>query len=162
MARPSPRDVAPGHRPGVLHSRRVPSDPALASSPPSRLNATSVTVPWWPLSGSPTPLPPPRSQSRTDPSAPLLARSRPWGSTPRCVTAPVRPAPVQVGQRWVVERTNAWLNDYGPLRRCTERRRCCVEAYLALAAAIVTLRALLRAAWYRYRWNTHPRSPRIR
>ncbi|HVI35996.1 MAG TPA: IS5/IS1182 family transposase, partial [Gaiellales bacterium] len=28
------------------------------------------------------------------------------------------------------------------LRRCTERRRCCVEAYLALAAALVTLRAL--------------------
>jgi transposase len=73
-----------------------------------------------------------------------------------------KPAPVQVGKRWVVERTNAWLNDYGRLRRCTERRRCCVEAYLALAAAIVTLRALLRAAWYRYRWDTRPRSPRIR
>src|SRR3954464_11534067 len=73
-----------------------------------------------------------------------------------------KPAPVQVGKRWVVERTNAWLNDYGRLRRCTERRRCCVEAYLALAAAIVTLRALLRAAWYRYCWNTRPRSPRIR
>src|SRR3954463_13037663 len=35
-------------------------------------------------------------------------------------------------------------------------------AYLALAAALVTLRALLRAAWYRYRWDTRPRSPRIR
>ena len=73
-----------------------------------------------------------------------------------------QPAPVQVGKRWVVERTNSWLNDYGRLRRCTERRRCCVEAYLALATAIVTLRALLRAAWYRYRWTTRPRSPRIR
>src|SRR3954447_3030123 len=73
-----------------------------------------------------------------------------------------KPAPVQVGKRWVVERTNAWLNDYGRLRRCTERRRRCVEAYLALAAAIVTLRALLRAAWYRYRWDGRPRSPRIR
>src|SRR3954469_17544805 len=56
-----------------------------------------------------------------------------------------KPAPVQVDKRWVVERTNSWLNDYGRLRRCTERRRCCVEAYLALAAAIVTLRARLRA-----------------
>src|SRR3954452_20455538 len=73
-----------------------------------------------------------------------------------------KPAPVQVGKRWVIERTNSWLNDYGRLRRCTERRRCCVEAYLALAAAIVTLRALLRAAWYRYRWDGRPRSPRIR
>jgi transposase len=72
------------------------------------------------------------------------------------------PAPVQVGKRWVVERTNSWLNDFGRIRRCTERRRTCVEAYLALAAAIVVLRALLRAAWYRYRWDTRPRSPRIR
>jgi transposase len=72
------------------------------------------------------------------------------------------PAPIQVGRRWVVERTNSWLNDFGKLRRCTERRRDCADAYLALAAAIVTLRALLRAAWYRYRWDTRPRSPRIR
>jgi DDE family transposase len=72
------------------------------------------------------------------------------------------PAPIQVGKRWVVERTNSWLNDFGRLRRCTERRRACVDAYLALAAAIVTVRALRRAAWYLYRWNTRPRSPQIR
>jgi transposase len=72
------------------------------------------------------------------------------------------PAPIQVGRRWVVERTNSWLNDFGKLRRCTERRRDCVDAYLDLAAAIVTLRALLGASWYLYRWNNRPRSPRIR
>jgi transposase len=72
------------------------------------------------------------------------------------------PAPIQVGRRWVVERANSWLNDFGKLRRCTERRRDCVDAYLALAAAIVTVRALLRAAWYLYRWDTRLRSPRIR
>ncbi len=72
------------------------------------------------------------------------------------------PAPIQVGRRWVVERTNSWMNDFGRLRRCTERRRACVDAYLALAAAIVTVRALRRAAWYLYRWDTRPRSPRIR
>ncbi len=72
------------------------------------------------------------------------------------------PAPIQVGRRWVVERTNSWLNDFGKLRRCTERRRDCLDAYLALAAAIVTVRALRRAAWYLYRWDTRPRSPRIR
>lgn len=49
-----------------------------------------------------------------------------------------QPAPIQVGRRWVVERANSWLNDFGRLRRCTERRTSCVEAYLALAAAIVT------------------------
>jgi IS5 family transposase len=72
------------------------------------------------------------------------------------------PAPIQVGKRWVVERTHSWLNDFGKIRRCTERRRACVDAYLALAAAIVTVRALYRAAWYLYRWTTRPRSPRIR
>jgi transposase len=72
------------------------------------------------------------------------------------------PAPIQVGKRWVVERTNSWLNDFGRLRRCTERRRDCVDAHLALAAAIVTIRALLRAAWYLYRWDKRPRSRRIR
>jgi transposase len=72
------------------------------------------------------------------------------------------PAPIQVGKRWVVERTHSWLNDFGKIRRCTERRRACVDAYLALAAAIVTVRALRRAAWYLYRWTTRPRSPRIR
>jgi hypothetical protein len=72
------------------------------------------------------------------------------------------PAPVQVGRGWIIERTNSWFNDFGRLRRCTERRRDCIDAYLALAAAIVTIRALYRAAWYLYRWNTRPRSPRIR
>jgi transposase len=72
------------------------------------------------------------------------------------------PARVQVGRRWVVERTNAWGNDFGRLRRCTERRTAAVQAYLDLAIAVITLRALLRAAWWRYRWDTRPRSPRIR
>ena len=71
-------------------------------------------------------------------------------------------APIQVGRRWVVERTHSWLNDFGRLRRCTERRRDCIEAYLCLAAAIVTIRALRRAAWRIYRWDDRPRSPRIR
>ncbi len=72
------------------------------------------------------------------------------------------PASIQVGRRWVVERTNSWLNDFGKLRRCTERRQACVDAYLALAAAIVTVRALCWAAWLLYRWDTRPRSRRIR
>jgi hypothetical protein len=38
------------------------------------------------------------------------------------------PAPIQVGRRWVIERTNSWLNDFGKLRRCTERCRDCVDA----------------------------------
>ena len=51
--------------------------------------------------------------------------------------------------------TSSWLNDFGTLRRCTERCRTCVDAYLALAATIVTLRALRRAACLvRRLWGT--------
>ena len=31
-------------------------------------------------------------------------------------------APLQAGQRWPVERTNAWHNAFGLLQRCYERR----------------------------------------
>jgi hypothetical protein len=37
-----------------------------------------------------------------------------------------KPAPVQAGRRWPVERTHAWGNQYGKLRWCTERRRLVV------------------------------------
>ena len=70
--------------------------------------------------------------------------------------------PIQVGHGGSSQPTNSWLNDFGRLRRCTERRKDCLDAHLALASAIVTIRALLRAAWYLYRWDTRPRSPRIR
>jgi hypothetical protein len=41
-----------------------------------------------------------------------------------------KPAPVQAGRRWPVERTHAWGNQYGKLRWCTERRRLVVEFWL--------------------------------
>ncbi|CAA9542702.1 MAG: Putative transposase [uncultured Thermomicrobiales bacterium] len=41
------------------------------------------------------------------------------------------PAPVQVGKRWVVERTHAWMNGYGKLRRCTEKAKSVVDFYLS-------------------------------
>jgi hypothetical protein len=37
------------------------------------------------------------------------------------------PAPVQAGSRWTVERTHSWMNSYGKLRRCTEKRRGMVD-----------------------------------
>ncbi len=54
------------------------------------------------------------------------------------------------------------MNNFGKLRRCTERRRAAVEFFLALAATVITVRCLIRRAWTLYRWNTRPRSPRIR
>jgi hypothetical protein len=41
------------------------------------------------------------------------------------------PAPVQADRRWVVERTHAWINGYGKLRRCTERDAKIVDFYLS-------------------------------
>jgi transposase len=43
-----------------------------------------------------------------------------------------KPAPIQAGHRWVIERTHAWMNNHGKLIRCTERHRPVVEFYLAL------------------------------
>lgn len=72
------------------------------------------------------------------------------------------PAPIQVGCRWVVERTQSWMNGYGKIRRCFERDGRVVDFYLYLAAAFVTVRALIRRARPRYRWDTRPTSRRLR
>ncbi len=72
------------------------------------------------------------------------------------------PAPVQAGSRWKVERTHAWMNGYGKLRRCTEKRRAVVDFYLFLAAALVVLRRLIQAARLRYRWPGRPTVRRLK
>ena len=56
--------------------------------------------------------------------------------------------PIRADGRWVVEHTNSWLNSFGRLRRNTERSRIRAEFYLALATAIITVRSLIRRAWY--------------
>jgi transposase len=72
------------------------------------------------------------------------------------------PAPIQAGKRWVVERTHSWMNDYGKLRRCTEKSGSVVDFYLHLAAALVTLRMLIRRATSRYRWVGRPTTRRLK
>jgi transposase len=72
------------------------------------------------------------------------------------------PAPLQAGRRWVVERTQAWRNGSGKLRRCTERDGAAVDFSLFLAAAFVTARALLRAARQRFRWPGRPTARRLK
>jgi hypothetical protein len=72
------------------------------------------------------------------------------------------PAPVQVGKRWVAERTHAWMNGYGKLRRCTDRDGKIVDFFRYLAAAFVTVRALIREARTRYRWQTRPTTRRLK
>jgi transposase len=72
------------------------------------------------------------------------------------------PALIQVGNRWVVERTQSWMNGYGKIRRCFERDGKIVDFYLYLAAAFVTVRALIREARNRYRWDNRPTARRLR
>jgi transposase len=72
------------------------------------------------------------------------------------------PAPVQADRRWVVERTHAWMNGYGKLRRCTERDGEIVDFYLYLAAAFVVVRQLIQQARTRYRWATRPTTKRLK
>ena len=72
------------------------------------------------------------------------------------------PAPVQAGSRWVVERTHQWMNGYGKLRRCTEKRQSVVDFYLFLAAALVVLRQLIQRARLRYRWPARPTTRRLK
>ena len=72
------------------------------------------------------------------------------------------PARLQVGKRWVVERTQAWMNGYGKLRRCTERDGAVVDFFLFLAATVVTVRALIRAARQRFRWPGRPTTRRLK
>ena len=72
------------------------------------------------------------------------------------------PAPVQAGGRWVIERTNSWMNGYGKLRRCTERDGKIVDFYLYLAAAFVTIRQLIQRACNRYRWDARPTTKRLK
>ncbi|MCI2424398.1 IS5 family transposase, partial [Saccharopolyspora sp. K220] len=66
------------------------------------------------------------------------------------------PAPIQAGRRWVVERTHSWMNNFGKLRRCTDRNGAIVDFYLYLAAAIITVRQLIQRARPLYRWHTRP------
>lgn len=72
------------------------------------------------------------------------------------------PAPIQNGKRQVVERTHSWMNGYGKLRRCTEKNGEVVDFYLYLAAALVTVRQLIRRARKHYRWDTRPTTRRLK
>jgi transposase len=72
------------------------------------------------------------------------------------------PSPIQVGKRWVVERTHSWMNNYGKLRRCTDHDGVIVDFYLYLAAAFVTLRCLIQKARQTYRWEGRPTTRRLK
>jgi len=73
-----------------------------------------------------------------------------------------KPAPIQAGKRWPVERTHSWMNGYGKLRRFTDKRKIITEFYRYLAAALTVIRRLINRARDRYRWPTRPTTRRLR
>lgn len=72
------------------------------------------------------------------------------------IAAKGTPAPIQASRRWPVERTHAWGNQFKKLVWNTERCEQVIDAFLALAHAIITLRRLIRCAWTLYRWDARP------
>lgn len=65
--------------------------------------------------------------------------------------------PLQAGARWVVERANSWHNrGFKKLLVCTERRTRVIDAFIALAGAIIITRRLIRIAWTSHRWDARP------
>jgi hypothetical protein len=72
------------------------------------------------------------------------------------------PAPIQAGKRWPVERLHSWMNGYGKLRRCTDKRKVIVKFYLNLAAALTVIRRLINRARVLYRWPARPTTRRLR
>jgi transposase len=72
------------------------------------------------------------------------------------IAAKGKPAPITAGQRWVVERTNAWANAYKKLVWCTERRAAVIAFWSTFSTVIIIVGRLIRQAWTRYRWETRP------
>ncbi len=69
----------------------------------------------------------------------------------------VKGFPLQARARWVIERTNSWHNrGFKKLAICTERRTRVIDAFIALANAVIITRRLIRAAWTTHRWDTRP------
>lgn len=54
------------------------------------------------------------------------------------------------------------MNNFGRLRRNTERRCACTEFFLQPATAVITVRSLIRRAWYTHRGDSRRAGPRIR
>jgi hypothetical protein len=54
------------------------------------------------------------------------------------------------------------MNGYGRIRRCPDRDGQVVDFYLYLATAFVTIRALIREARTRRRWDTQPAARRLK
>ena len=67
-----------------------------------------------------------------------------------------KPAPLQAGKRWMVERTNSWHNAHKKLVWCTEKRGRVIDFWVAFSDVIIIVRRLIREALSSYRWENRP------
>jgi IS5 family transposase len=74
----------------------------------------------------------------------VIAKKRKRGATPE------KTKNQPMGLRWPVERTNAWLSNFGGLRRNTDRKTVHRLAQLALAVAFLLVAKLID---WRDRWS---------
>ena len=77
------------------------------------------------------------------------------GLTPE-ISEKGKPTLLQIGKRWVVERTNSWHNAHKKLVWCTERRGRVIDFWIAFSEVVIVVRRLIREAWTRYRWERRP------
>ena len=57
----------------------------------------------------------------------------------------------------MIERTNSWhTRGFRRLQVCTEVRTRVIEALIALANTIITIRNLIHHAWTTHRWDQRP------
>jgi Transposase DDE domain len=66
------------------------------------------------------------------------------------------------GRRWPVERSHAWIGNYGKIRRMTDQNPTHILFYLYLAAALVNTRCLIRETRATHRQTTHQTTRRLK
>jgi hypothetical protein len=79
-------------------------------------------------------------------------------ATPATTSKPVH----RYGRRWTGERSHAWMNNYGKLRRITDRNPTIIVFYLYLAAALINTRALIRETRHTHQMTTHQNTRRLK
>lgn len=72
------------------------------------------------------------------------------------------PEPIENTRRWPCERTHAWMNGYGKLRRITDKNPRIIDFYFSLAATFVIIRAIIQAARKTHRWEGRPTTRRLK
>jgi len=93
-------------------------------------------------------------------------------TTPNTDPTPGDPPPTPVtptakprhhyGRRWTCERSHAWMNNYGKLRRITDHNPTHILFYLYLAAALVNTRSLIRETRDTHHMTTHQNTRRLK